>query len=189
MKSEMLIVDTETGGLDPEYHALVEVAVVDAVTGDEWCELIQPEKGLHFDPKAMEVHGITRERMKHVGLPEKEAMTDLALWVMLKGERLLGGCSVSFDVGFLKAAFGRHRIGWPFSHRTIELRGVAWLAHAAGVIELPGKSGGGVRFDLDAILGSVGLRRSRQAHGALEDARLTLEAFNALVKAAEGSRK
>ena len=57
----LLVVDTETTGLDPAGgHVLVEVATVtidDAAIGETWSSLIQP--GRSIPAEAAAVHGIT----------------------------------------------------------------------------------------------------------------------------------
>jgi DNA polymerase III epsilon subunit-like protein len=181
MKTHLLVVDTETGGLDAEKHALLSVAVVDSVDGEAFHAVIRPDRNLITDAQALEVNGFTMEYLDGHGVPERDAMGDLCLWLGSRRDGVLAGCNVPFDAAFLRAAFLRHETPWPLSHRMLDLRGPAWAAWEVGALELSQTKLGQPRLDLDAIAKACGLGRTNETHDALEDALLTLGCFQALI--------
>lgn len=182
MKTRLVVVDTETGGLDPHRHALLSVAAVDSETGDVWEALIKPAEGLTVESDAMAINGLDLAELRKNGMEEREAMMSLWCWSRRRKDAIFAGCSPEFDANFLRAAFARAKVGWPFTHRTLDLRAAAWCAYEAGIIELPERKGGGPRFDLDAILGALGLARASKCHDAVEDAELEMAAFQAFTQ-------
>lgn len=182
LRSRLLVIDTETGGLDPARHALLSVGLVDSLTDQMWGSLVRPAPGLGIEEEALGVNGLSVSLLEEDGFAEGDVVGMIERIGKKCRGAVLAGCNVGFDVGFLRAAFERCGVCWPFSHRTLDIRGVAWLAHECGAISLPlGKNG--PRLDLDAILEGVGLFRAGKHHSAMEDAALTLYAFRRLVAA------
>ena len=59
MKSRLLVIDTETGGIDPNQHALLSVAAVDTVDGEAFTAMIRPSPEWICDPQALAKNGFT----------------------------------------------------------------------------------------------------------------------------------
>ncbi len=99
--------DTETTGLSPVAHRLVELSAVkfqlDGSVISTFSQLIDPE--CPIAPEATAVHGIT-DRMVQ-GMPTyREAIPAFLEW--LKGENVvLVAHNASFDLGFLEVAFAK----------------------------------------------------------------------------------
>lgn len=182
MKTHLLVVDTETGGLNAGKNSLLSVAAVDSATGEEFHAVIRPERGLVTEQQALDVNGFELEWLDQNGIPEQDAMGDLCLWLGARRDGVIAGCNVAFDVDFIKAAFARHETPWPLSHRTLDLRGPAWCAWEVGAIELAQTKLGQPRLDLDAIAKPLGLGRVQPKHDALEDAQITRACFEVLVE-------
>lgn len=188
MKTRLIVIDTETGGLDPRRHALLTIAAFDSQTGDSWEARIKPAPGLEIDQEALAVNGLDVADLARSGREERDAMMDLWCWARLRKDGILAGCSPEFDAGFLKAACDRAKVSWPFTHRTLDLRAAAWCAYEAGILPLPLSKAGRPRFDLDAILGALGLSRAADKHDATEDAELTLAAFEGITHLLGGNK-
>jgi DNA polymerase III epsilon subunit-like protein len=180
----MLVVDTETGGLDPARHALVSIGAIHMESGAEFSMLIRPADGLELEDQAVKVHGLSAEHLEQHGVDEEVAMVAFASWLRVFGPQDWMGANPDFDRGFIAAAFRRHRIMGDVPRRPVDVQAVAWLAWLAwrlGALALPCGRNGLVKRSLDALLEAVGLSRGESGvHDALEDARLTLAVWDKL---------
>jgi DNA polymerase III epsilon subunit-like protein len=189
MKSRLLCVDVETGGLDAGRHGLLSVACVDSRDGEAFTALIRPAAGLVVEPEALAVNGLSLELLEKAGRDELDVMSELCLWLGARRDAVLAGCNVGFDRDFLVAGFGRHGVPWPMSHRMLDVRGVAWLAWEAGGVDLAMGRTGQPRLDLDSIAKGCGFARTKKTHDALEDALMTLACFERLTRCVEMTAK
>lgn len=128
----LLIVDTETGGRDPQRHALLEVAalVVDGELQElgRFHSLVIPWPGLVIEPESLKLTGVDLQEVGRQGLAEGEALRRLlafaAEYADGDGMPTLSGWNVAFDEGFLRAAAARHGLEWPFSHKLLDIQSV-----------------------------------------------------------------
>ena len=180
MKARLVVIDTETGGLDPERHALLSVAAVDSADGEAFVGLIRPHADWITEPEALAKNGFTLEFLEKNGRPERDVLQDLALWLHQRRFSILAGCNVAFDRDFLRAAFARHGMTWPM-HKSIDLQAAAWLAYEAGRLPLPEGKDGLPRLSLDHIAAAMGFSRSSAIHNALEDALMTTACLRRLI--------
>lgn len=186
MNTPLLVIDTETGGLDPERHALLSVAAVDSTTEECFVEIIAPDPEWIVEHAALEKNGLSLDFLKKNGRPEREVMQDLSLWLAARRFSLLAGCNVAFDRDFLRAAFRRHGLTWPMG-KSIDLQAAAWLAHEVGGITLPVGADKLPRLSLEHIAAALDFGRVSDTHNALEDALLTLSCFKTLTRTLEMS--
>lgn len=180
MKSRLIVIDTETGGLDPARHALLSVAAVDSSDGEAFTAIIRPHSDWLIEPEALAKNGFTHEFLEKNGRPEREVIQDLALWLHARRGTLLAGCNVAFDRDFLRAAFQRHGLEWPHA-RSIDLQAAAWLAYESGTLDLPIGRDGLPRLSLDHIAAALEKFRKSEIHNALEDCLLTLCCLSKLI--------
>ncbi len=179
-----VIVDVETGGLNPQTDALLEIAVV--IVRMDWQGLlhpagvlshhVEPFPGARLDPASMAINGIDPYHPFRFAVPESEALN--AVFREIRREMRETGCTRAvlvghnafFDLGFLNAAVARTRIKrnpfHPFSSfDTVSLAGLAYgqtvLARALQAANLP--------WD------------QREAHSAIYDAERTAELFCRIV--------
>lgn len=131
-------IDTETTGLDPTVHELLEVAVVTeevdplnpfrpGVTS-RWSQKILPEHIENAEPKALEVNGYTPEKWDGA-VPFSTIAVDLAK--RLKGGVIVGQ-NVGFDVGFLNAAFKRAGVDHRMSYHHVDTVTLAYQRWGIG---------------------------------------------------------
>lgn len=186
MKTRLLVIDTETGGFDPDKHALLSVAAVDSLDNEAYTAIIRPHADWLIEPEALAKNGFTREFLEKNGRPEREVIQDFALWLNSRRHALLAGCNVAFDRDFLRTAFRRHGLTWPMG-KSIDLQAAAWLAWENGQIDLPTGKDGLPRLSLDAIAGSLEHFRKSDIHCALEDSLLTLTCLHKLTRRVETS--
>lgn len=165
----MITIDIESSGLDPNRHCMVSLGAVDYLTGDEFYQecRIYPESAI--DDFALGVNGFTRDQITDPTKPwPHEVLASFIEWSAGR-EPLLAGQQVgAFDILFLKAIAFRMAFKWPWGHRSVDLHSVSYA--------VLGKS-----LSLDGILEAVGLLPEPKPHNALTGARLERDAFKRLL--------
>jgi DNA polymerase III epsilon subunit-like protein len=178
----MIIVDCETGGLDPQKDALVQVACFDTVDRELVSWLVRPSKWLRWSEEAERVHGLSLEFCEREGMDEGLVMSELAQWLEKRRGAEVGGANPRFDMDFLRAAAARNGVELGLRCRPVDVQTVAWVADKIGRITLPRKKEGGApSCSLDAILETLGRSRDGAKHSAAEDVTLTAFAFQRLL--------
>jgi DNA polymerase-3 subunit epsilon len=166
-----VVLDTETTGLEVELeHRIIEIGCVEIfnrrVTGRHFHRYLNPERDI--DEGAIEVHGLTRERLqKEATFAEIRA----EFLEFVHGAELLIH-NAAFDVAFLNAELGRGAA----SNGRIED-----LCRVLDTLALARQMHPGQRNSLDALCKRYSVDNSRRDyHGALLDARLLAEVYLAM---------
>jgi ribonuclease T len=179
-----VIIDVETGGVNAQTDALLEIAAV--IVRMDWqgylrpagtlAHHVQPFPGSRLDPASMAVNGIDPDHPFRFAVPENEALT--AIFQEIRREvretrcnrAILVGHNAFFDLAFLNAAVERNRLKrnpfHPFSNfDTVSLAGLAYgqtvLARALRAADIPWNES--------------------EAHSAIYDAERTAELFCQIV--------
>ncbi len=178
-------IDIETGGTDPTKHALLSIGACSS--SQEFYVEVRPVTWLEIEQQALEVNGLNPDQLQETGVEEPAALQQLLDFLKQGGDITVLGQNPSFDLGFLRSAFKRANIRCPFGYRAIDLHSVAVTAMTVFDGGYPVKQVRGnpslmrTDTDLDAILAYVGLEKRPGFHNALEDARLTYQAWERLV--------
>lgn len=109
-----IVFDCETGGLDPEKNPITEIALI-AVEGENFEEVgryetfIRPYGGKQYDPKALELTGITMDMINN-GVDFNQFIKDIINFfksVKRKGrlKPVMVAHNAAFDQGMLEFAF------------------------------------------------------------------------------------
>jgi DNA polymerase III epsilon subunit-like protein len=168
----MVIVDTETGGLVPDENPVLTLSAVRTSDGASFNVKIKPPEDLTISPEALKVTGINVDDLIANGITEKEAALKFREFLGNDGY-VIAGCNFPFDTRFLNEMFKRNNIPSPLKHRCVDLQTAAFLAHERGLISLPKSRGGVLLLNLDAVCESVGVSRASDLHDSLEDVNLT----------------
>lgn len=174
----ILVVDVETGGLDPSVNPLLEVAIapLDAhgFSGGHQCRWFGC--GLPCDPVALEVNGLDPDEgvSPAIAAERFDKHLDHLAEVRGVGRFILAGMNPAFDRDFLRVNLVRHGIKPRFSHRTIDLHSLAVayaLANGESIESL----------HTDGIYEMLGLPPERKPHRAMEGVFREREAFKILL--------
>lgn len=168
----LVFIDTETTGLDPNFHEIIEIGMiqVDPESMEEIGEAleirIRPEHIERASPEALVVNGYNEEDWKDaVSSRTAVEIIDKALdWVMI------GGHNVHFDRAFLAALFARHNRKLRIFSHIVDTATLAYPLYIAGILP---------SLNLDAIGAHFGIERT-PVHNALDDAFMSLDAAQRL---------
>jgi len=180
--TKLLVVDTETGGLDPIRCSLLTLGAVlwedgRMVAEAEWSVR---ESHLEIEPDSLKEHQVDLRFVAAQGQPPKEvaqALLDFAA-PHFPGEKIsLAGHNISFDAAFLRRLFRLGGLDYErsFSHRLIDTSSILGALGIAG--RIPIRSRG-----LSEAIAHfrIPLDESKR-HTALEDARLTARLLTHLI--------
>lgn len=189
----LIVVDTETGGLDPINDAVLTIAAVTPLGRELEVRVWDHAR---TSPEAMAVNKIDLgEHMRHAIRPH-EAARQLSSFIELAqedapGSLILAGHNPGFDHGFIQRLYRLAREQRPRDgsraievpklfrgmHRTVDTHTLLWVKALAGEIPDDARS-------LDGALKHYGIKVGEgERHTALGDARATLSLLRRLVLA------
>ncbi|MBI1244623.1 MAG: DNA polymerase III subunit epsilon [Alphaproteobacteria bacterium] len=163
-----IVLDTETTGLDPKSHRILEIACVELMnhvpTGRNFHKLVDPE--MEVSAEAAAVHGITNEKLK--GAPVFAEIVSEFLEFVADSKLVIH--NAEFDVGFINAELAR--LGFPKIP----------LARAIDTVLVARKKFPGAPASLDALCKRFGVDNAhRTFHGALLDCDLLAQVYLELI--------
>lgn len=178
-----VVVDVETGGFNPNTHALLEIAA-SPIAMDE-AGRVYPEPAVHYhvdpfpgaqlDERALNFTGIDPFHPFRMAVPEEEALAEVFAVVKRRVKEnnctraVLVGHNPMFDLGFVKAAAERCRLKHPFhSFTSFDTATLGGLAYGQTVLARAVQAAG-LEWD------------ESSAHSALYDTERTAELFCAIV--------
>ncbi len=175
-----VVIDVETGGLEPKNDALLELAAItiemdpngQVFPAEEFHYHILPFQNANLDPKSLAFNKIDPLYPLRFAIEEKDAMKDLCLKVneACKKNRcsraVLVGHNAWFDQHFLNAAMDRSHINKNPFHRftSFDTATLGGLAFGQTVLS-------------KALAAANISHNTEEAHSALYDARQTAELF------------
>lgn len=126
----VVILDTETGGLDPWSHSLLSVGVVSG-DGAHSAEIFVAEPEIVITPHSESIHHISAAWLaKHGVHPEAACDAIDAFLAQCSRERpvMIAGHNIAFDIAFLRRLY--HLADRPMpntlSHRTLDTHTLLW---------------------------------------------------------------
>lgn len=185
--TRMLVLDTETGGIDPMTNSILSLGTVvweDGVLGAEF-EVKIKEPILSLTIEAMAINRIDLVEHAKTALSPAEAMKRFRAFLKkhFKNEPKIAlvGHNVGFDIGFLKrlCRLSEQNYDDLFSHRSTDTAGILRFMALAGRSNLSGAG-------LDEALAHFNVKvNGGLRHTALEDARATALLLTKLVELAK----
>lgn len=181
---KLLFLDTETTGLEPGTHGVVQIAGIIEIDGEvkeEFDFLCRPFEGQIYDARALEVNKRTMEEIK--AFPDPREVYDKIKAIFGKyvdrfnrNDRFtIAGQNVAFDFDMMEAWW--NRCGDKYWYAFVDFRGVdiitaTALFQAAGHFKLP-------NMKLETVAAHFGI--PLKAHDALHDIRATREIYHRYV--------
>ena len=180
-----LVVDTETGGLDPKSHSILSIAGV-AWQANKCLEPLFDfyicEEEIEVTKRALEVNKIDLEVVKEEGYGCYEAVREIkkALNKRFGDDRkplTLIGHNIGFDVGFMKRLYNQAGQDYyvDFKDRALDTASILEFFMIAGEIN-------GFRASADVLFKATGVEiEEKDRHTAKGDAIATAKAIDALI--------
>jgi DNA polymerase-3 subunit epsilon len=168
-----VVLDTETTGLECKLgHRIIEIGCVEMIhrraTGKVFHRYLNPEREIDYG--ALQVHGITRERL--TSAPKFAAVAEELMGFISDSELIIH--NAVFDVEFLDMELALLRVSTlPPSVRSV--------CRVLDTLMLARERHPGQRNNLDALCKRYGIDNShRELHGALLDARILADVYLAM---------
>lgn len=178
----MIVVDTETTGLDPKKHSIVSMGAVDFSNPEyqfyQECRIFD---GAEITSEALEINGFFIEQIIDKNRKSlEEAVKEFFSWSNSCADRTLAGENPSFDRDFLRASAERYGISWAFGYRTVDMHSLCYSHYLRRGLNPPSKN---ERTDLDTdkILNYVGLPSEPKPHHALTGVKMEAEALSRII--------
>lgn len=175
--TRLLVLDTETGGLNPETDALLSVGLVDWQDGRvlRQAEILIDAAGLNCDPKALAVNNIDLDLHHAYSVSRAEAAKQIQAFCHPMGRPWIAGHNIQFDISFVRRLFTPDVLRATFSHRVLDtMQVLAYLGHGGRIPDGLGK--------LDQAITHFGITvPAGRRHTALADALATAELYSALL--------
>jgi len=179
MSRKLLIVDTETGGLDPAHNPILSIAALVWNQGgieDQYYTLVNVGGEMRVEDQALKVNGLSVEQIKAEGVSPLQAANAIRAMLQkndMRRDVRICAHNAPFDVSFVKQLWTLASLDYKktFSYRSLCTQTGALLLEQAGRVELPG---GSASLDNLVKLWEIKLDRSG-GHNALDDAHACAE--------------
>jgi DNA polymerase-3 subunit epsilon len=178
---KIIFIDTETGGLDPRYHSLLSIGLV------EWAdtvitktrEILINDGELKVTDAALAINKIDLNSHKIKAVSQAKAIEEILLFIGWAGDHqekiTLAGHNVGFDIRFTRHLFESQDYNFDdfFSHRSIDTSSILHYLYFTGKTDtkIVGSSEAFKHFDIEV----------RGRHTALGDAMATAELFTRML--------
>ena len=181
MKDRLLFIDTETGGLNPDKHALLSLGMVvweDMELIDSQ-EILINDGQLSVTEEALSVNKIDLAEHKKSAMPSYQAANEIFTFIRKhfphQGKITLAGHNVHFDINFLSVFLSRNNKTFSnyFSHRIIDTSSILYYLYLSGHIKQRA-----ISSDEAFALFNI---KVEGRHTALGDALATAKLFNKLI--------
>ena len=158
----IIVVDTETTGINPNVDEIVQLAAVDFLSGASFNHYIISSQ--EVSPEARKKNGLTKAFLEKKGLPPNAVAAEFTRFLEKLGDNiLLAGWNPGFDYQFIQALYRRCCFPMPkMEYKTLDVFSLYFYHY-------PTKG----RYSLDTAAELYGLERQTGLHNALDDALLT----------------
>ena len=169
----MIVVDVETGGLNPIENPLLSIGAVEFENPkNKFYIEIAPLSHLYCEPKALEINGIDLKTWKGEGLGD--AMGKFYEWLQPIHDKTLAGHNPAFDRDFCNTNFRTVNKGNVFGYRNVDLHSVAYAKFLHDGIEFD-------KLTSDNIYKLLNMPQEPRPHIALNGAIWETEALSRLI--------
>ena len=130
LEERIVVLDTETGGLNPLEHSILSIGLIDW-TGKHQLEIYVKEPEIFSHPKSMAVNRIDLDWVEANGVTPLEAVKQVEKFLDgLKMGRplMIVGHNIAFDIAYMRRLYtlAGEKVPRDFSHRTIDTHTLLW---------------------------------------------------------------
>jgi DNA polymerase-3 subunit epsilon len=174
----LTVFDTETTGLDPDKHEILEVALLSFILDrdgnhyilKEYESKIRPEQIHLANPKALEINGYTEEAW--AGAPSFKNVIEEVRSIVGKSDLLLGQ-NLIFDMRFVDEQCRRNNVECPDFPAYVDTKAIADKLVKAEWLK---------RSGMDYLVEHYGVKVKGRAHTAMVDCWRTFKVWEKLLK-------
>jgi len=124
----MIVIDTETSGLDSRKHSILSIGAVDFNNFNNYfygeCRL---RDGAEIDEKALKTNGFTKEGINNKEKSCKQLLEEFLDWTSKIENKTFAGIAVHFDWAFLLDHCRFYSLEWPFRNKAVDLHSVFYF--------------------------------------------------------------
>lgn len=107
------IIDTETGGLNPQTDGLLSISIKELGKGNSKTWFIKPQNNKRYTHEALKINGLDLEKLLKEGQNLQQVLDDLVLnWLSYPLTTIIGQ-NTTFDLSFLEKAFQENNMQLP----------------------------------------------------------------------------
>jgi DNA polymerase-3 subunit epsilon len=180
LERPIAVTDTETTGLDPHRHEIIEIGLVllDPVTLDpilEYQSKIKPEHPERIDPMAAKVNGYTEEGWKNA--PPLSSV--MHAYGMHARESVFTSQNPTFDWPFVRRAFILSKLKFlmeQMDYHRLDTFTMAWTLLRGSSLQ---------KFSLETVAKHLGVPAEPKPHRAINGARCAALVLKRLMQMAE----
>ena len=179
---KVVFIDTETGGLNPAYHSLLSIGLVEWKKGKiiQTKEILVADGELKATDAALAINKIDLNSHRESAISQNEAIQEILSfigWDLYHHEKAtLAGHNVGFDIRFTRYLFESQKYNFDdyFSHRSIDTSSILHYLYWSGKLssKIVGSSEAFKHFNIEV----------QGRHTALGDAIATAQLFNKLIR-------
>ncbi len=153
LRDQIVVIDTETGGLDPLTHSILSIGLVDW-TGAHRVEIFVREPELCTNPRSMAVNGIDLGWIEANGCTPAEACDRIDAWLAAlphAPQVMVAGHNVAFDLSFLRRLYALAGRAVPacFCHRSLDTHTLLYVLALQGKLPSDARSSDGAFAHFD----------------------------------------
>lgn len=184
-KMNILFLDLETTGTNPDVHSIIQIGAALFVEGkkvDQFKINLAPRENSITDLGALRVNKNSLSALNSKN-DRKTAFIKFIDWILslnlkYEGQLIICGHNVHFDLSFIKSTLKEYNIeGWDsvVSYRIQDTNTIGRFLINNGLLHIPKSQKGG---GLEKLALALGIEvRDRNLHDALEDVKLTAEVY------------
>jgi len=179
MNLKPIVMDIETSGLDKVKCGIWQIGAIDLNNPEEYfLEEGRIDNENIVEPNALKINGKTEEELRNQNKQSQKQMFENFFEWIKKRPMINFLCqNPDFDVGFIEVKAKHYELEIPFHYRSFDLHSITQTKYhdLNGVFLI---ERGHSSMSLPKILEFCGMNDERKAHNALEDCKLTGEAFS-----------
>ncbi len=178
----MIVVDIETSGLNPVKNGIWQIGALDLENPDnQFIEESRIDEEDIIDINSLKITNKTKEELRNKDMQsQRQLIENFFKWCENIKNKICICQNPQFDVSWMMIKSYKYNIKFPLEFRSFDLHSFASFRYFQIKKEFLFKKDFSP-MNLKNILSFVGMLDNRGAHNALEDSKLTAEAFSRLV--------